>query len=52
MKLIPLFCKNEQGSGLVEHILIIALIALAAVAAITIVKTKISADFTSIANNL
>ena len=51
MKLIKSFCCDEKG-GLVEYVLIITLIALAAVAAMTSVGTKISTDMTSIVNNL
>jgi len=52
MKFFVLFAKNEQGGGLIEYALIVVLIALAAIAAITTVGTKVSADFTSIANKL
>lgn len=52
MKLLSLFFKTEQGGGLVEYTLIIVLIALAAIAAITTVGTKVSADFTSVSNKL
>ena len=52
MKLLSLFCKTEQGGGLVEYTLIVALIALAAITAMTTVGTKISTDFTSIAGKL
>lgn len=52
MKLLCLFFSTEQGGGLVEYTLIIALIALAAAAAITTVGTKISGDFTSVSNKL
>ncbi|MCE3230588.1 MAG: Flp/Fap pilin component [Alphaproteobacteria bacterium] len=52
MKLLSLFCKTEQGGGLVEYALITALIALAAVTAITTVGTKVSGSFTSISSKL
>jgi pilus assembly protein Flp/PilA len=52
MKMLSLFCKTEQGGGLVEYTLIIVLIALAAIAAITSVGTKVSTNFTSVANKL
>jgi pilus assembly protein Flp/PilA len=52
MNVLSLFLKNEQGGGLVEYTLIVALIALAAITAITTVGTKVTADFTSIANKL
>lgn len=52
MKLLSLFCKTEQGGGLVEYTLIIVLIALAAITAMTTLGTKVSTDFTSIAGKL
>jgi pilus assembly protein Flp/PilA len=52
MKMLSLFCKTEQGGGLVEYTLIIVLIALAAIAAITTVGTKVSTNFTSVSNKL
>jgi len=52
MKLLSLFCKTEQGGGLVEYTLIIVLIALAAITAMTTLGTKLSTDFTSIAGKL
>lgn len=52
MRNFYLFCKNEQGGGLIEYTLIIALIALAAIAAMTTVGTKVAADFTSISGKL
>jgi pilus assembly protein Flp/PilA len=52
MKLMNLFYFDEKGGGLVEYTLIIVLIALAAIAAMTTVGTKISTDMTSISNKL
>ena len=52
MRSFSLFCKNEQGGGLIEYTLIIALIALAAIAAMTTVGTKVNTSFTSIGNKL
>jgi pilus assembly protein Flp/PilA len=52
MKLMHLFRKNEQGGGMIEYILIVGLIALAAIAAVTTVGTKVSTDFTSVSNSL
>ena len=51
IKLIESFCLDEKG-GLIEYVLIITLIALAAITAMTSVGTKISTDMTSIVNNL
>lgn len=42
MRLFSLFCKDEQGGGLVEYTLIIALIALAAVTALNTLSGKIT----------
>jgi len=52
MNFLSLFLKDEQGGGLIEYTLIIVLVALAAIAAITTVGTKISVDFTSLGNSL
>lgn len=52
MKLLSLFCKTEQGGGLVEYTLIIVLIALAAIAGMTTLGTKITTNFTSITAKL
>ncbi len=42
----------EDGASLVEYALLLALIALVAIAAVQIVGTNVSDDFTSVANNL
>ena len=52
MKLPGLLIKDENGGGMIEYVLIVALIALAAVAALTTVGTKISTNFTSVSNKL
>ena len=52
MKKFNLFFFDEKGGGLVEYTLIIVLIALAAIAAMTTVGTKVSTDMTSIAGKL
>lgn len=52
MKLFNLFCFDEKGGGLVEYVLIITLIALAAIAAMTTVGTKLNTDMTSISGKL
>jgi pilus assembly protein Flp/PilA len=46
------FLFDEKGGGLVEYTLIVALIALAAIAAMTTVGTKINTSMTSISNKL
>ena len=52
MKLFNLFCFDEKGGGLVEYVLIITLIALAAIAAMTTVGTKLNTGMTSISSKL
>lgn len=46
------FFKDESGQGLVEYALIIALVALAAIAAITLLGGRISTLFTNTTNQL
>jgi pilus assembly protein Flp/PilA len=48
MELLFQFCKSEQGGGLVEYTLIIAFIALAAVAAVTTLGTKVSTTINTV----
>ena len=50
--MMRLFYFDETGGGLVEYALTCTLIALAAVAAMTNVGTKIIADITSMVTNL
>ena len=52
MNLFTLFKNDENGGGMIEYTLIIALIALAAVAAMTTLGGKISTDVTSVSNHL
>ncbi|MBM3469049.1 MAG: Flp family type IVb pilin [Alphaproteobacteria bacterium] len=52
MKIFNIFRFDEKGGGLVEYTLIVALIALAAVAAMTTVGTKLNTNMTSISNKL
>jgi pilus assembly protein Flp/PilA len=52
MELLKRFVKEESGQGLVEYALIIALIAVVAVAAITLLGGRIANLFTNTANNL
>lgn len=52
MKVFNLFCFDEKGGGLVEYVLIITLIALAAVTAMTTVGTNLTTEITSIAGKI
>lgn len=52
MTLFNLFCHDEKGGGVVEYVLIITLIALAAITAMTTVGTKLNTGMTSISNKL
>ncbi len=52
MRLFDLFYFDEKGGGLVEYVLIISLIALAAITAMTTVGTKLSTSMTSISGKL
>ena len=44
--------RNEDGQGLIEYVLIAALISIAAIAAILIVGPEISTQFTSVSDAL
>ena len=50
MKLLKLFTKDENGGGLIEYTLIVALIALAVVTAIMTLQGKMSDNLTSVSN--
>ncbi len=52
MEVLKKLWKDESGQGLVEYALIIALIAVVAVAAITLLGNRISTLFNNTANNL
>lgn len=52
MELIKRFVREEEGQGLVEYALIIGLIAVVAIAALTLAGTSINAIFTSIGGKL
>ena len=52
MKLLKLFTKDENGGGLIEYTLIVALIALAVVTAIMTLQGKMSDNLTSVSNKL
>lgn len=46
------FLKNDDGQGLVEYALIIAVIAIAVIVAMVFLRDQISNIFSSIGNNL
>ncbi len=46
------FMRDEEGQDLLEYALLVGLIAIVAVAAVTLAGTKVSAVFNSIANAL
>jgi len=46
------FWKNEKGQGLTEYALIIALVAIVAVAALTLLGGQISGIFGDVSNEL
>lgn len=51
-KLISNFCNDECGGGIVEYSLILALVAIAAVVALTSIGTKITTSFTNVASKI
>lgn len=50
--LLSSFCLDECGGGIVEYSLILALVAIAAVVALTSIGTKISTSFTNVAGKI
>ena len=46
------FIRNEQGQGLVEYALIIAVIAIAVIVAMVFLRDQITNVFSNIGNNL
>ena len=52
MKTIKSFLNNESGATAIEYGLIAALIAVAAIAAMTTLGTKLNSTFTSVSNQL
>ena len=51
-KLLWALHKDESGQGLVEYVLIIALIAFAAVAGMSTLASKINSSFTKVGTKL
>jgi len=46
------FCTSEEGQGLVEYALIIAVIAIAVIVAMIFLRDQLSNIFSNIGNNL
>lgn len=46
------FFKNEEGQGMVEYALIIALIAVVVIAAVTLIGTNIKGKFETVADEI
>ena len=51
-RLVRLFCANEKGATAIEYGLIAALIAVAAIAAMTAIGTNLEATFDNVATEL
>jgi len=49
---IRTLCSEEQGQGLTEYALILALIALVAIAALTVLGGDVSSELTTVANSI
>ena len=52
MAFLNKFFRDELGGGIVEYTLILTLVAIAAVAALTTIGTKVSNNFTNVGNKL
>lgn len=52
MNLLNVALTNEEGQGMVEYVLIIALVAIAVIAAIGLMTGAIQNTFTTITNTL
>jgi Flp pilus assembly pilin Flp len=46
------FARDEQGAGLVEYILLVALIALAVIAAVVFLRNQVSSKFSQAGSTL
>lgn len=52
MKIFKDFCKNEQGGGIVEYALILALVAVVAIAVLTTLGGKVVKTFSKVTSAL
>jgi len=52
LKLMAKLSQTQRGQGLVEYALIIFLVAIAVIALLTLLGSKVGAVFTSITNSL
>jgi pilus assembly protein Flp/PilA len=52
LKLVKKLVREEEGQGMVEYALIIALVAVLLIAGLTTLKDDIAAVFTAIGNSL
>ena len=51
-KMFKDFCTNEQGGGMVEYALILALVAVTAIAVLTTLGTKVVSTFSKVTSSL
>lgn len=51
-KMFKDFCTNEQGGGMVEYSLILALVAVAAIATLTLLGGKVVSTFSKVTSSL
>ena len=52
MKILKKICKNQEGATAIEYGLIAALIAVAAITAMTSLGTNLTSTFTKVGNSL
>ncbi|MGH9682730.1 MAG: Flp family type IVb pilin [Candidatus Acidiferrales bacterium] len=52
IKMLERLCREEEGQDLVEYVLLVALVALAAATGMTALATAINAAFSNAAANL
>ncbi len=52
MNLVKRLIKEEEGQGMIEYVLIVALISIVAIAVMKTVGDKVSNTWTNVGNNL